>query len=404
MDHPTRGTLTAEDLAATAGSSTETIHRLATAGILRPTADGRFVEGDRHRLRLVAAFEASGVPLEALVAGVAAGRIRFAAYDELHAELGPTSERTYATFRAAVDPDGDRLAGLFTALGLAEPSDATHLPVRDEQFLEAYVGLSEETGDPVLATRVIRLYGEASRRTAAGTLQAYGEAVRELAPEFAAVAQEDYFALVARWTRFAQGLPALAGWLAARHMSNAIDAFSVELVEQVLALGGHLAPRKTAPPGIAFVDLTGFTRTTQRIGDEAAAGLSMRLGDVAREVAERHGGRLVKLLGDGALLHAPDGPAAAALTLDILDALVPAGLPSGHAGLHVGPIVEGEGDVFGRTVNLAARLSDAAPDGATYVLADLAGAFLGERLTTEIAGTVHLQGIGDVKVARLRRA
>ena len=231
MDAPTEGTLTAAVLAETTDTTIDTVERLAAVGILHPTGDGGFIEGDRHRLRLVAAFEASGVPLEVLIAAAEAGRIRFDAYDELHADLGPTSTRTYGTFRDAVDPEGTRLPGLFTALGLAEPSSGARLPVEDERLLQSYLELSDETGDPALASRVVRLYGEAARRTSAGTLQAYAEAVRELGPDFAKVEQSDYFALLARWTRFAQGLPTLAGWLAARHMSNAIDAFSVELVE-----------------------------------------------------------------------------------------------------------------------------------------------------------------------------
>jgi len=305
MDAPTEGTLTAAVLAETTDTTIDTVERLAAVGILHPTGDGGFIEGDRHRLRLVAAFEASGVPLEVLIAAAEAGRIRFEAYDELHAHLGPTSTRTYGTFREAVDPEGTRLPGLFTALGLAEPSSGARLPVEDERLLQSYLELSDETGDPALASRVVRLYGEAARRTSAGTLQAYAEAVRELGPDFAKVEQSDYFALLARWTRFAQGLPTLAGWLAARHMSNAIDAFSVELVEQVLALGGYLPAREAALPGVAFVDLTGFTGLTQRLGDDVAAGMSLRLADLARDVTSRHGGRLVKVLGDGALLAAP---------------------------------------------------------------------------------------------------
>ena len=398
MDGETGPTLTAEVLAETTDTSVDTVERLAAVGILHPTGDGSFVEGDRHRLRLVAAFESSGVPLDVLIAAAEAGRIRFEAYDELHADLGPTSKRTYGAFRDAVDPDETRLTGLFTALGLAEPSGRARLPVDDERMLRMYLELSDETGDPGLASRVVRLYGEAARRTSAGTLQAYGEAVRELGPEFAQVEQSDYFALLARWTRFAQGLPTLAGWLAARHMSNAIDAFSVELVEQVLALDGYLPARQMAMPGIAFVDLTSFTRLTQSLGDDVAAGMSLRLGDLAREVTARHGGRLVKVLGDGALLAAPSADGATASAVELLAALVPAGLPSGHAGVHSGPVVEREGDVFGRTVNIAARLSDAAPDGRVYAVDAVASTLDQARFRSEPAGSVDLHGVGAVDV------
>jgi len=401
MDAPTEGTLTAAVLAETTDTTIDTVERLAAVGILHPTGDGGFIEGDRHRLRLVAAFEASGVPLEVLIAAAEAGRIRFEAYDELHADLGPTSTRTYGTFREAVDPEGTRLPGLFTALGLAEPSSGARLPVEDERLLQSYLELSDETGDPALASRVVRLYGEAARRTSAGTLQAYAEAVRELGPDFAKVEQSDYFALLARWTRFAQGLPTLAGWLAARHMSNAIDAFSVELVEQVLALGGYLPAREAALPVVAFVDLTGFTGLTQRLGDDVAAGMSLRLADLARDVTRHHGGRLVKVLGDGALLAAPGADDATASALELLAALEQAGLPSGHAGIHSGPVVEREGDVFGRTVNIAARLADAAPDGRVYAVTAVASTLDRDRFDIEPVGSTDLQGVGPVEISRV---
>ncbi|MFL5686715.1 MAG: adenylate/guanylate cyclase domain-containing protein [Chloroflexota bacterium] len=398
MDIATEGTLTAAVLAETTDTTIDTVERLAAVGILHRTADGRFVEGDRHRLRLVAAFEASGVPLEVLIAAAQAGRIRFDAYDELHADLGPTSGRTYGAFREAVDPDATRLAALFTALGLAEPSHGARLPVEDERLLQTYLELSDETGDPALASRVVRLHGEAARRTSAATLQAYAEAVRALGSDLAEIEESDYFALLAKWTRFAQGLPTLAGWLAARHMSDAIDAFSVELVEQVLALAGYLQVREAALPGIAFVDLTGFTGLTQRLGDDVAAGMSLRLADLARDTTSRHGGRLVKVLGDGALLAAPTADDAAAAALELLAALGAADLPSGHAGVHSGPVVEREGDVFGRTVNIAARLADAAPDRRVYAVAQVASTLDAKRFRVEVVGSTDLQGVGPVDV------
>ena len=99
----------------------------------------------------------------------------------------------------------------------------------------------------------------------------------------------------------------------------------------------------------------------------------MRLGDLATDVARPRGGRVVKLLGDGVLLRFDDAPAAVEGALDLLLALPGAGLPSGHAGIASGPLIARDGDVFGRTVNLAARIADAAPDGRAWVPEPLAG-------------------------------
>ena len=58
-----------------------------------------------------------------------------------------------------------------------------------------------------------------------------------------------------------------------------------------------------------------------------------------------------------------DADAAVTACLELLDSLPAEGLPDGHAGIHAGPIVRRDGDVFGRTVNTAARVSDVTPPG-----------------------------------------
>lgn len=174
--------------------------------------------------------------------------------------------------------------------------------------------------------------------------------------------------------------------------------------EQILAADGFVAPRPAQPPAIAFVDLTGFTQLTQERGDETAAAIALRLGEVAVDAVRGHGGRLVKLLGDGVLLRFEDLMSAVTGVLDMLDALPAAGLPTGHAGIAAGYVIERDNDVFGRTVNLASRIADAAPDGRLYLVAADALAL------AETAGyavvpveQVFLHGIGFVDAVEVRR-
>lgn len=81
------------------------------------------------------------------------------------------------------------------------------------------------------------------------------------------------------------------------------------------------------------------------------------------EVAGEHDGRVVKLLGDGVLLRFASSSQAVAGSADLLDQLERDGLPAGHVGIDAGALVVREGDVFGWTVNLAARLADSAGPG-----------------------------------------
>jgi len=115
-----------------------------------------------------------------------------------------------------------------------------------------------------------------------------------------------------------------------------------------------------AEVGIVFADLCGFTALTESVGDHAAAELATRFHALARW-SRAPGARLVKTLGDGVLLVAPDAPAALR-TARALRERVAADrvLPPVHVGVAAGTVVWRGRDVFGATVNEAARLAAAA--------------------------------------------
>jgi adenylate cyclase len=104
---------------------------------------------------------------------------------------------------------------------------------------------------------------------------------------------------------------------------------------------------------------------------------------------------VVKLLGDGVLMRYPTVEAAVRSSLGLLDALTSAGLPPGHAGVHAGPIIVREGDVFGRTVNLASRIADVAGPGQLLVTSAVAEGLPSDRYRLEAVGSAQLEGIGD---------
>jgi class 3 adenylate cyclase len=292
---------------------------------------------------------------------------------------------------------GAHLTRLFAAFGLAEPEPGARLSAADEALIADLLDIVVATGEPALALRAVRTFGEGARRAADGALGVYGEAAAQLGDDLVGLPVDDAFDRLLRpWARFARRSSELAAWLAGRHLTRAIDEYSVMQTEQILETRGFVAARLEAPPAVAFVDLTGFTRYTEEHGDEVAAGIALRLGDVTTETVAPFGGRVVKLLGDGVLVRFSDAAAAVGATLMLLAALPAAGLPSGHAGVAAGPLIVREGDVFGRTVNLAARISDVAPDGHVYVPATVAAELPAGRFETHPVDAAQLQGIGLV--------
>lgn len=108
----------------------------------------------------------------------------------------------------------------------------------------------------------------------------------------------------------------------------------------------------------AFVDLCGFTSFADRHGDERVVLVLAEMRTVLRESAARRGVRVVKWLGDGAMLSSTMVDAVAGLVIE-LDARLGLSIPSLpiRAGLATGPVIMFEGDDYiGYPVNVAARL------------------------------------------------
>jgi adenylate cyclase len=245
-----------------------------------------------------------------------------------------------------------------------------------------------------LGLRAIRLLADGARRATDAVMTVYDEAVgRIVDPAGGLPSQETFDTYLVPWSRVAQITPRLGSWLTERHLSNAIDAYSVASTERFLGAGGFVAPRAQDAPAIAFVDLSGFTRLGEERGDERAARVALEFGRLAEAHAERDGGRLVKLLGDGALLRFPSAGTAVDSVLRLLAALPAAGLPAGHAGIDAGPIVARDGDVFGRTVNVASRVSDVSEPGQLLVTAAVARTLEAGVYVVTAGGEAALPGI-----------
>jgi len=83
--------------------------------------------------------------------------------------------------------------------------------------------------------------------------------------------------------------------------------------------------------------------------------------------------------------------------------MVRAGLPAAHAGIHAGPIVERDGDVYGSTVNLASRIANHAPAGTILMSDSVVETCLEHRGRFEPLGAVTIRGLVEpLQLNRLR--
>jgi len=116
---------------------------------------------------------------------------------------------------------------------------------------------------------------------------------------------------------------------------------------------------------VLFADVSDSTKLYESEGDKAAMEAIARCVDRLRQCVEASGGRVVKTIGDEvmAVFPTPDAAAIAAGRMQhAIDALPLAGATKlgVRIGFHCGPVIQSGNDVFGDTVNLAARLVEQA--------------------------------------------
>jgi class 3 adenylate cyclase len=122
-----------------------------------------------------------------------------------------------------------------------------------------------------------------------------------------------------------------------------------------------------------FADIAGFTALTEAHGDEEAASLAADFCAAVQAQLPDCDGTHVKSIGDALMLRIPDPEQAVLLGLRIVgDLMRDHGAPAVRVGLHHGSAVQRDGDYFGATVNLAARVSAHAVGGEVLLTAHTA--------------------------------
>jgi adenylate cyclase len=387
-------TLTVEQLALEAGSSVDVVHRLVQIGVLNPGSLDRFLPGDIIRVEAVQAFIDSGLRLDQIASAIEQGLFTFEFLDALYSQRAPSSGHTYEEFKRSIGRIALRLPAIYAAMGLPEPEAAAVLRTDEEEILTEFLAVWGESSDEEALTRAARLVGEPARMVSYGWVELYYESTvgghdrtdLHLADHIEAIARTG--------PRTTALLPKMLLWLQQRHMQSAIDHANFEAIEQRLARQGLAPPRPDRPAAMAFADISGYTHMTLQSGDRLAVRFSERLREAALEVARQYRGKLVRLLGDGAMLHFRDPEDGVRGTTDLVRMFANADF-SLHAGVHAGPMIERDGDYFGQTVNLASRVSSTAGAGEIKVTRAVVAATEGSGVRYEAAGPAVLKGLDE---------
>lgn len=229
---------------------------------------------------------------------------------------------------------------------------------------------------------------EANRELVTKTLMQPGDTERDLALRFAAAAEHM--------------LPLFEPTLAYAFRAHMLEQIRRDVIGAADLAAGEMG---TAPEiAVCFADLVGFTKLGEQVETEELGLVAGRLDELATSVAEPPV-RLVKLIGDAAMLVSTDAAAMVEAALRMVEAADAEGdeFPRLRAGVAHGSVHVQAGDYYGRPVNLASRLTGIAKPG-SVLLDPAAKDAAGAGFDYSFAGEKRLKGFDSrTKLFRARR-
>ena len=348
------------------------------------------LEGEEReaRVKLLDSLTGEGFTLDELTAAAAEDRLALLPLERVLA-----GRYTARDIEQKTGLSTDTLLRIRRSLGL--PVSGPEEPMFWEADLEAARSIRTfiEAGfDEGAIIEITRVLGEAMARVSGASGAAFartflkpGESEHEVAWRFASLAETL--------------LPALEPVLAASYRAHVLDNVRRAVISRADLAAGQVAPEQDV--AVAFADLVGFTRLgseleTQTLGDVVGA-----FGELAASAAESPV-RLVKTIGDAAMLVCREPAPLVEAALSLVEAVEAADLPAVRAGLAWGPAIPLSGDLYGHAVNLASRVTGIARPGSVLCTREIRDG--AQDFDWSSAGAHRLKGVADsVALYRARR-
>ncbi len=366
-------------------------------------------------------FEAEGM-LDGLDPEARAARIRL--LTELYIEDGvdlQTLKEEIEANRLALLPADIVLGRTSEKYTPNEIAELAGMPVSDFQNLIAAVGLPRPNPDQrrfdeadLMAARRLKRFQEAgiptenllaATRQVGSSAARIAQAHRDLvASDIVAPGADEYEAAIQLRDASRSLLP-----LAEQAVDYALRShFLDQIRNQAMAMAnpGLLGTDEGKEVSVCFADLVGFTRLGERAELEQIGTVAKLLESVAIEVANPEV-RLVKTIGDAAMLVSEDGAALFDAALRFIEVGQEAGddLPALRVGVARGEALHQVGDWFGPPVNLASRITETARPDSVLAESKAVEAAGEEAFRYSRVGQHKFKGLDrPVKLYRVRRA
>jgi class 3 adenylate cyclase len=305
----------------------------------------------RERAGLIKYLDSLGFTVEEMVDAEARGRLFGLAGDVLLLSGRPTY-----SLRTAADALGvpvEDVANAWALLGLTVAGwDDPALSQADVDGLAGWLRMKVLIGDEG-AFGFLRVLGSAMARLA----EAESTVVRAGTPDIQIDVTHDELATAQAYRTVAEYIPRIAALIDAVHRHHMISARTY--FEGVVRDSSAIVVC-----GVGFADLSGFTALTQMLTPAELSMLLNEFGAAVSDVVHADGGRVVKFIGDEVMWVSSTPGLLAKAAFDLVNH--PKASEAGmlvRAGLGYGEALAINGDYFGTTVNMAARLVAAARPG-----------------------------------------
>ena len=287
--------------------------------------------------------------------------------------------------------DWESASALWRALGFADPKGSPlRLSAAEADALVTLAGASRDLLGPASTLGVSRVLGASAARLAEALIDAM-RVQFEMPKRGAGV---DYSEVVAQYTELAQAqlgsLLAVFDAVFRRHMV-AVASGSWFFDADALAAQRELL--------VGFVDIEGYTSLSRTLTTGELADLVGQFETIVTDTVSRHQARLIKLIGDAAMVVCEDARKGCGLALEIVGQFgAGRGRPAVRVGLAHGPVIALRGDYFGDVVNRASRLAGFARPS-TVVADDSVKQVTADAFAFQLLPPTELKGLGRTPVA-----
>jgi adenylate cyclase len=380
-----------------------TVNRWARAGLLGPpVTTGRVRKWGRAGLeqaRLVDYLLRHGIKWEELIEEARHNRLPLLVLTHALGGRGGLT-RDEVVRRSGVSVD--LAVSIWRALGAAAPADPDE-PVYSSAEVEALrliAAMSAIYTEDDL-TEVTSVVGRAMHEVAEAMLELFR---RRIALPFAEAGGGELEMMLRMATVIDVTVPTVSPLLELALRRQLESSSRAEIILRYEAATGSFGGEIELAVG--FADIVGFTAASSRLSALEVSQMAetlLRCAEVAFQADEV---RIVKSIGDAVMFTAPDVITGCGAAAKLLEEAAKAGLPPLRIGLAYGPILRAYADYFGRTVNIASRLSEVGPSGEILIMrpekAPSESAWRARGLALRDGGRKRLRGVeGRIAVLRV---